>query len=145
MRELVQFLSALSDIVSYAELGCAIPLNGGAYAYLRKIYGPFIGCLFSWTMIFILKPVSVAIVSLIFGGYAGRVLLISIEKENETPIWAQKAMAFLCIWSIAAINAIGPKWTTGVNSILTVAKIAALSSIAVLGMTVLGETGLFLG
>src|SRR5438045_1133616 len=73
-------------LVSYAELGSAIPLNGGAYIYLRHTYGPMVGCLFSWTMIFILKPVPVAIVSLIFGDYINRILYFSLNSNETTPI-----------------------------------------------------------
>jgi hypothetical protein len=41
---------------SFAELGSAIPLNGGAQAYLAYSYGPLVSFLFAWTAIIALKP-----------------------------------------------------------------------------------------
>lgn len=41
---------------SFAELGSAIPLNGGAQAYLAYAYGPLVSYLFAWTAISALKP-----------------------------------------------------------------------------------------
>jgi amino acid transporter len=41
---------------SFAELGSAIPLNGGAQAYLAYSYGPLVSYLFAWTAICALKP-----------------------------------------------------------------------------------------
>src|SRR5271167_3843224 len=38
-------------IASYAELGSAIPVNGGSFAYLHYVYGPLPAFLFSWTTI----------------------------------------------------------------------------------------------
>ena len=52
---------------SFAELGAAIPLNGGAQAYLAYAYNPLVSYLFAWTAISALKPGGHAIVALIFG------------------------------------------------------------------------------
>jgi Amino acid permease len=41
---------------SFAELGSAIPLSGGAQAYLAYSYGPLVSYLFAWTAISALKP-----------------------------------------------------------------------------------------
>ncbi|KAJ3538438.1 hypothetical protein NMY22_g5163 [Coprinellus aureogranulatus] len=41
---------------SFAELGSAIPQNGGAQAYLAYAYGPLTSYLFAWTAIIALKP-----------------------------------------------------------------------------------------
>jgi len=41
---------------SFAELGSAIPQNGGAQAYLSYAYGPLVSYLFAWTAIIALKP-----------------------------------------------------------------------------------------
>lgn len=41
---------------SFAELGSAIPQNGGAQAYLSYAYGPLASYLFAWTSIIALQP-----------------------------------------------------------------------------------------
>lgn len=53
---LVSGLLAWTGASSFAELGSAIPLNGGAQAYLAYAYGPLISYLFAWTAIIALKP-----------------------------------------------------------------------------------------
>ena len=67
---IVWFISgvlAWTGASSYAELGSAIPLNGGAQAYLAYAYHPVVSYLYSWTAIAALKPGSNAIIALIFG------------------------------------------------------------------------------
>jgi amino acid transporter len=41
---------------SFAELGSAIPQDGGAQAYLSYAYGPLVSYLFAWTSIIALNP-----------------------------------------------------------------------------------------
>lgn len=52
---------------SFAELGSAIPLIGGAQAYLAYAYHPIVSYLYAWTAISTLKPGGNAIIALIFG------------------------------------------------------------------------------
>jgi hypothetical protein len=52
---------------SFAELGSAIPLSGGAQAYLAYAYHPIVSYLYAWTAISTLKPGGNAIIALIFG------------------------------------------------------------------------------
>src|SRR5438046_1050507 len=51
---------SLCDLIvaSYAELGSAIPVNGGSFAYLHYVFGPLPAFMFSWTTIMSTKPVS---------------------------------------------------------------------------------------
>ena len=53
---LLSGLLAWTGASSFAELGSAIPLNGGAQAYLAYSYGPLVSYLFAWTAIAALKP-----------------------------------------------------------------------------------------
>ena len=53
---IVAGLLAYTGAASFAELGSAIPLNGGAQAYLNYAYGPLVSYLFAWTAIAALKP-----------------------------------------------------------------------------------------
>lgn len=64
---LISGILAWTGASSFAELGAAIPLNGGAQAYLAYAYHPLISYLFAWTAISVLKPGSNAIIALIFG------------------------------------------------------------------------------
>lgn len=53
---LVSGVLAWTGASSFAELGSAIPQNGGAQAYLSYAYGPLVSYLFAWTAIIALKP-----------------------------------------------------------------------------------------
>jgi amino acid transporter len=53
---LISGILAWTGASSFAELGSAIPQNGGAQAYLSYAYGPLISYLFAWTAIIALKP-----------------------------------------------------------------------------------------
>ena len=67
-------LLAWTGAASYAELGGAIPLNGGSGVYLRHCFGELAGFLFSWTAVIVLKPGSAAIIAIITGEYINRVI-----------------------------------------------------------------------
>ena len=61
----------------YAELGTFIDVSGGEYSYLLSAYGPLnkrcggvLAYLFAWMNIVVIKPSSVAIITLSFGRYA---------------------------------------------------------------------------
>ena len=68
-----------ADDSSFVELGCAIPVSGGAQAYLAYSvsyvysdraddqFGPLLSYLYTWSAVSSLKPGSTAIISLIFG------------------------------------------------------------------------------
>lgn len=53
---LISGVLAWTGASSFAELGSAIPQNGGAQAYLSYAYGPLVSYLFAWTAIIALTP-----------------------------------------------------------------------------------------
>jgi len=59
---------------SFAELGAAIPVNGGAQAYLNYSFGGWASYLFIWTNLVALKPGSAAIISIVGSEYLCRIL-----------------------------------------------------------------------
>lgn len=126
-------------VASYAELGTAIPLNGGAYAYLHHIFGPLSAFLFSWTAITALRPGSAAIISIIFAEYINRILFLSLKPNDTTPLWADKLVGVIVVWIVTALNAMGAKWGTVVNNIFTLLKLIALAAVAIIGIVVLGS------
>jgi amino acid transporter len=119
--------------VSYAELGTSIPSNGGAYVYLDRIYGPSVSRLYSWTVIAILKPVSVAIAGLICGEYVGR-LAFAYSGGIDNAVWVQRGTSLFCVWLVVGLNVMGFGWVAKINSFLTVIKIASLASVGIIGL-----------
>jgi len=122
---------------SYAELGSAIPFNGGARAYLNHTFGPIFGFLFSWTSVTVLKPAGLGLICLIFADHINRVLLQVLRPNGISSVLANKLVAMACLWSIITVQSIDSRWATMLNNVFTVVKVTTLMAIALIGMIVL--------
>ncbi|EFQ29779.1 amino acid permease [Colletotrichum graminicola] len=131
---------AWTGAASYAELGGAIPLNGGAQVYLAKIMGEMAGFLFTWVAVLVLKPGSAAIVAIIMGEYLVRAV-IGAEAESLSP-WVNKAVAMVALITVTLLNCLSTKLGTKVNDWLMFLKFIALLGVTVTGIVVAitGET-----
>ncbi|KAK9350950.1 amino acid permease-domain-containing protein [Lipomyces doorenjongii] len=145
---LIAGLLAWTGAASYAELGSAIPLNGGAQAYLHHIFGPLPAFLFAWTAITVLKPGSMAIIAIVFAEYIGRLIFshgapdtatesTSTEESIYSPLWFNKTVAVAGILVVTIINAISTKLSTRTGDIFLFLKISSLVAITVIGLVVL--------
>ena len=119
---------------SYAELGGAIPLNGGAQVYLAKIFGELFGFLFTWCAVIVLKPGSTAIISIIMGEYVVRAA-IGAEAENVSA-WINKSVALLGLFTVTLLNCISTKLGTRMGDMFMFFKFVALFGITVIGIVV---------
>jgi APA family basic amino acid/polyamine antiporter len=100
---------------SFAELGSAIPREGGAYAYAYELISPaaafVVGCL--WL---IAQVVAGAAISLGFASYFVALF----------PILPVKTIAVLAAAALTGLNIVGIKQSATVNNILVLIKIAIL-------------------
>ncbi len=119
---------------SYAELGGAIPLNGGSQAYLSKILGELAGFLFTWVAVLVLKPGSAAIISIIMGEYLVRAV-IGADAETISP-WVTKGMGLAGLFLVTFVNCVSTRFATRVNDALMFLKFIALIGVTVLGIVV---------
>jgi APA family basic amino acid/polyamine antiporter len=67
---LIGGLIALAGALAYSELGAALPVAGGEYAYLRRAYGPFVGFLSGWTSLTMGFGAAMAAGAVSFAAYA---------------------------------------------------------------------------
>ena len=125
---------AWTGAASYAELGGAIPLNGGPQVYLSKIYGEWAGFLFTWVAVTVLKPGSAAIIAIIFGEYT--VEAITGTNASQINPWISKAVAFIGIFLATFLNCISTKMGTRSTDALMFLKFLALLGVAVMGIVV---------
>lgn len=132
-------LLAWTGAASYAELGGAIPLNGGAQVYLAKIFGELAGFLFTWTAILVLKPGSAAIIAIILGEYVVRAV-IGAEVEEINP-WVNKAPAFAALILVTLINCVSTRLPARVGDGFMFFKFVALAAVTAMGIVV-AATGL---
>lgn len=125
---------AWTGAASYAELGGAIPLNGGAQVYLAKTFGELAGFLFSWVALLVLKPGSAAIIAIIMGEYLVRAI-IGAEAETVNP-WVNKAVALVGIIIVTFVNCVSTRLGTRVNDMLMFLKFVALIGVTIIGIVV---------
>ena len=123
---------AWTGAASYAELGGAIPLNGGAQVYLAKIFGELAGFLFTWTAILVLKPGGAAIIAIILGEYTIRAA-IGAEVEDVNP-WINKAPAFVALAVVTFFNCISTRFAARISDLLLFFKFVALAAVGVIGI-----------
>ena len=119
---------------SFAELGGAIPLNGGAQVYLSKIFGELMGFLFTWCAVFVLKPGSSAIIAIIFGEYVVKAAL-GAEAENISP-WVNKLVALGGLLLVTFFNCVSTKLGARMGDMFMFMKFIALLGVTVVGIVV---------
>ncbi|KAH6641471.1 amino acid permease-domain-containing protein [Chaetomium tenue] len=125
---------AWTGAASYAELGGAIPLNGGSQVYLSKIFGELAGFLFTWVAVLVLKPGSAAIISIIMGEYLVRAF-IGAEAETVN-IWVDKSVALVGLALVTFLNCVSTRMGTRLNDMLMFLKFVALLGVTVIGIVV---------
>jgi APA family basic amino acid/polyamine antiporter len=108
---------------SFAELGSAIPKEGGAYQYAFELISPFagflVGCLWLFAQI-----MAGAAISLGFASYFVAVF----------PAFSVKVVAVLAALVLTGLNLVGIKQSTTINNVLVIIKIAILCSFIGFGL-----------
>ncbi|MCJ1259520.1 hypothetical protein MMC24_007358 [Lignoscripta atroalba] len=127
-------LLAWTGAASFAELGGAIPLNGGAQAYLSKIFGDLAGFLFAWCAVFVLKPGSAAIIAIIFGEYMVRAA-VGAEVDSVNP-WINKGVAWAGLALVTLLNCVSTRLGTRMGDMFMFFKFVALLGITITGIVV---------
>jgi hypothetical protein len=125
---------AWTGAASYAELGGAIPLNGGAQVYLSKIFGEWAGFLFTWCAVMVLKPGSAAIVAIIFGEYLVRAIIGADAVDAST--WLNKGVGLAGLVAVTLLNCISTKLGTRSADVFMILKFVALIGVTVIGIVV---------
>ncbi|KAH0609760.1 uncharacterized protein H6S33_012306 [Morchella sextelata] len=141
---------AWTGAASYAELGGAIPLNGGSGVYLRHCFGELAGFLYSWTAVIVLKPGSAAIIAIISGEYFNSVVFGLLpgggggeeggERGQPSEV-ANKVTAGVLLLLVTALNMFSTRLTTRISDSLLFLKVGSLLAITVIGIVV-AATGL---
>lgn len=130
---IVAGIFAWTGAVSFAELGAAIPKNGGMQEYLSYIYGDFLASTMSWTWLIIIKPSSMAIISIIFAEYWTSILVPSISK----PVVLVKLLALTTVGCVLLVNCVSIRSSKGLTNTLLYSKLSTVVLIIILAIPVL--------
>ncbi|RPH80285.1 MAG: amino acid permease [Nitrospiraceae bacterium] len=98
----ISSLIALAGALSYSELGATLPVAGGEYAYLRRVYGPFVGFLSGWTSFTTGFSAAIAAGAVSFAAYLHR--LFPLEDERGT---TSSVLALALLWLITGFHLVG--------------------------------------
>ena len=119
----------------YAELGCMIKKTGGDYAYVMDTFGGFLAFMRLYVESMIIRPCTVAIVSLSFAVYSVKYIFPECDPPDE----AVRLLAAICIALLTFVNCWGVTWATKVQDFFTYAKLTALFVIIGTGIIQLGR------
>lgn len=123
-------LLSWAGAASFAELGAALPLNGGMQEYLRYIYGDTSAFLMAWVYIMAVKPSSMAIQSIVIAESIG-----SVSSSKPLSGWLLKLIAAIAFVSMVLLNSINTKFTLRLSESFTVFKISTVGLIVLGGFT----------
>jgi basic amino acid/polyamine antiporter, APA family len=142
---LVSGVLTLFAALSYGELAAMMPQAGGQYVYLREAYGPLWGFLYGWTFFLIIQTGTVAAVAVAFARFVG-VLVPAVSESHKFLAVGRFSLSPVTLVAIGAIvlltwsNSTGLKKAKAVQNIFTLAKIAALAGLILLGLLVGANT-----
>ncbi|KAG8445694.1 hypothetical protein GDO86_010467 [Hymenochirus boettgeri] len=123
-------LLAMMGALSYAELGTVIKESGGEYIYILRNIGPLPAFLLAYTSVIVVRPASIAGVSLSFAEY----VVATFYQDCPSPPVVVKCTAAACILVLALINCLNVKLATSIMNIFTVAKLLVLLLIILGGL-----------
>ncbi|MGZ4788936.1 MAG: APC family permease [Terriglobales bacterium] len=153
---LVTGFMTITAALSYGELAAMMPRAGGQYVYLRESLGPLWGFLYGWTLFLVIQTGTIAAVGVAFGKFLG-VMFPSISSTNwivhlwkvppiklgpmvlgnmDVGLNTQNFVGILMIIFLTVINVFGLRTGAIVQNIFTIAKVAALLGLVVLGLLI---------
>jgi basic amino acid/polyamine antiporter, APA family len=112
--------------ICIADAGSRVSQTGGPYAYIEVAFGPFIGFL-SGVLLWLLGTFAFAAVSVIFVGNVGELLPVLRTSAGQFVFLA------LLFAGLAAVNIRGVQQGARLATVATVAKLAPLIFLAVVG------------
>ncbi len=124
---------ALCGALSYGALGAAMPLAGGEYAFLSRLYHPLLGFLSGWTSFVVGFSAPIAASAIGFSEY----FLRAFPRLPGDPAVLKKALSIGVILVFTGIHMRGIEFGVRVQNVLTLLKGALIAGL------ILG--GLFLG
>ena len=124
-------LLSLLGALCYAELATAFPRQGGDFIYLSKAFGRPLGFLFAWCQLWVVRPGSIGAMAYVFARYADQLVPLGSGEDRSAALlsYAVGSVVVLSVVNILGVQT--GKWT---QNVLTTAKVAGLSLVAIVGL-----------
>ena len=127
---LIAGLLTLCGALVCAELSSAFPQTGGVYVFLNETISPATGFVWGWAMFWIAHSGIIAASSMVFGRYVAY-----FAPLDDVGI---KIVAIIGIVLLSAVNYLGVRQGSGLQAVVTLAKILGIAIILAL-VAVLGN------
>src|SRR5215467_12300405 len=118
-------IMALLGAFIWAELATRLPGPGGQYLYLREAYHPSVAFVYGWALLLVTQTGGMAAVAVTFARYF---------REIMGGAWANtpdSAIAAAVLMGLTAINCLGARAGSNVQSALMLLKIGAIAALVV--------------
>ena len=122
---LVAGILTLIGALVCAELSSIFAETGGVYVYLREAFGSAMGFLWAWAMFWSVHTGIIAAIAVIVARYVGYFVPLG---GTET-----KVVAVASILILSAVNYVGVKQGSNLQTLFTLGKIVAIALIVVIG------------
>jgi APA family basic amino acid/polyamine antiporter len=109
-----------------AELASAFPGTGGVYVFLRESYSPSVAFLWCWAMFWSMHTGIIAAIATVCARYVGFFVPL-----GDTGV---RVVAIAAILLLSAVNYVGVRFGTAVQTTFTVVKVGAVVLIAIAGL-----------
>src|SRR5579863_6611992 len=109
----------------WAELATRLPEAGGQYLYLREAYHPMIAFVYGWVLLLVTNTGGMAAVAVTFAHY---------YREITGFGGSDGAIAAAALLVLTAINCLGVRAGSSVQSLLMVLKASAIAAMVVVGL-----------
>src|SRR5882724_2999180 len=120
---------AMCGAFIWAELATRLPGVGGQYLYLREAYHPSVAFVYGWGLLLVTQTGGMAAVAVIFASYFRGLTGLG---------WSDSALAAIVLLSLTAINCLGARVGSNVQSVLMLLKIVAIATLVVGGLALGG-------
>lgn len=107
-----------------AELASAYPQAGGVYVFLREAFSPAVGFLWGWAMFWTMHTGIIAVIAMVFARY--------VAFFFPTGDAGLRAIAVGAVIALTAVNYVGVRHGSLVQTALTIFKVVAIAAIIIL-------------
>ena len=125
-------LLALFGSLALAEICVLFPRAGGNFTFLREGFGRFVGFLWGWIDLGIIRSCSIAALASMFAEGLADVLKQLNSGEPLLHFWPQQVLACFVIAALGHLNAEGTRLGARFQVFLTALKVGSIAGIIIL-------------
>ena len=130
---LVSGILTLFGALIAAELASAFPRAGGVYVFLREAFSPAVGFLWGWAMFWTMHTGIIAAIATIFARYAS-----FFHPMGDAGV---RLLAVAAVIALTAVNYVGVRQGSIVQTTFTILKIGAVAAIIVAAFAIGARAG----